>query len=144
MRAVQKAFKLPTMIGLKDRRGERLAAVVQRMVCQTTGGSNRGIKERELTVVHESACPAILVECGFITNTTEATRLQDPSYQQKFALGVARGVSTFLHIQELDPMRGIELPPPTPITTPQDLALSIEPQANVIRYDSLREKRHAA
>jgi hypothetical protein len=27
---------------------------------------------------------------------------------------------------------------------PQDLVLGVEPQANVIRYDSLREKRHAA
>jgi hypothetical protein len=36
--------------------------------------------------------------------------------------------------------RLVELPPPAPVATPQDLMLGIEPQANVIRYDSLREK----
>lgn len=40
--------------------------------------------------------------------------------------------------------RLVESTPPAPITTPQDLALRMEPQANVIRYDSLREVRHAA
>lgn len=40
--------------------------------------------------------------------------------------------------------RLVESTPPAPITTPRDLALRMEPQANVIRYDSLRETRHAA
>jgi transposase len=40
--------------------------------------------------------------------------------------------------------RLIELPPPAPIDAPQALVLTIEPQANVTRYDSLREVRDAA
>lgn len=40
--------------------------------------------------------------------------------------------------------RLVELPPPEPIETPQGLILKIEPLANVTRYDSLREVRHAA
>jgi transposase len=38
-------------------------------------------------------------------------------------------------------------PAPTPVTTPQALRLAVEPQANVLRYDSLRavkEVRHAS
>lgn len=31
-------------------------------------------------------CPAILVECGFLSNRTEAELLQDPDYQRKLAL----------------------------------------------------------
>ena len=58
-------------------------------------------------------------------------------------LALESGVPTKLHILNLL-SRLVELPPPAPITTPQDLALNVEPQANVIRYDSLREKRHAA
>ena len=58
-------------------------------------------------------------------------------------LALESGVPTKLHILNLL-SRLVELPPPAPITTPQDLTLSVEPQANVIRYDSLREKRHAA
>lgn len=40
--------------------------------------------------------------------------------------------------------RLVELPPPAPVDAPQALALKIEPVANVIRYDSLREARNAA
>ena len=40
--------------------------------------------------------------------------------------------------------RLVEPPAPKPITTPAGLLLDIEPQANVTRYDSLRENDHAA
>lgn len=40
--------------------------------------------------------------------------------------------------------RLVELPPPAPVDAPQALSLKIEPVANVIRYDSLREVRNAA
>ncbi len=40
--------------------------------------------------------------------------------------------------------RLVELPPPAPIDAPQALVLKVEPQANVTRYDSLREVRHVA
>jgi hypothetical protein len=34
--------------------------------------------------------------------------------------------------------------PPAPVSAPQALVLSVEPQANVSRYDGLREGNHAA
>lgn len=40
--------------------------------------------------------------------------------------------------------RLLELPPPAPVATPAALALTEEPQANVVRYDRLREVRNAA
>lgn len=113
-RLLQAAFKLPTITGLRDRRGERLAALVQRHACQSTGAANRGTKERAYTVVHGASCPAILVECGFISNPKEAARLKTADYQNKMIAGIARGVVTFLQAQELDPRRGIELPEPAP------------------------------
>jgi transposase len=58
-------------------------------------------------------------------------------------LALESGVPSKLHILNLLGRLG-ESTPPAPITTPQDLVLRIEPQANVIRYDSLREDRHAA
>ncbi len=110
-RQLQAAFNLPTSTGLRDRRGERLASVVQRHACQATGAANRGIKERAYTVVHGASCPAILVECGFISNPKEAARVKTAAYQNKLAAGIAKGIASFLHGQELDPGRGIELPP---------------------------------
>lgn len=40
--------------------------------------------------------------------------------------------------------RLVELPPPAPVDAPQALRLVIEPVANIVRYDSLREVRNAA
>lgn len=40
--------------------------------------------------------------------------------------------------------RLLEAAPPAPVTAPQALALAIEPEANVSRYDQLREVRDAA
>jgi len=110
VRALQAAFQLKTTVGLRDRRGEKLAAAVQRQVCQGTGSGDRGTKERAYTVVHGTSCPAVLVECGFISNPKEATLLKTRAYQEKLAGGIARGVATFLHGQELDPARGLDLP----------------------------------
>jgi N-acetylmuramoyl-L-alanine amidase len=107
---MQVAYGLNTTVGLRDRRGEKLAAVVQRLACQGTGAPDRGTKERSYTVVHGALCPAVLVECGFISNPKEAALLKTRSYQEKLAAGIARGISSFLHGQELDPKRGLELP----------------------------------
>lgn len=112
VRALQAAFKLPSTVGLRDRRGEKLAAVVQRLVCEATGASNRGTKERAYTVVHGASCPAVLVECGFISNPKEAALLKTRAYQEKLAGGIARGIASYLHGLELDPSRGIEVPKP--------------------------------
>jgi len=110
VRSMQAALQLASTVGLKDRRGEKLAAAVQRMAVQATGAVNRGTKERAYTVVHGAYCPSILVECGFISNPAEAERLKTKAYQVKLTSGIAKGVVAFLHGQELDPMRGIELP----------------------------------
>jgi hypothetical protein len=52
----------------------------------------------------------VLVECGFISNAKEAALLKTRGYQEKLASGIARGISSYLHGQELDPARGLELP----------------------------------
>jgi N-acetylmuramoyl-L-alanine amidase len=119
VRSMQVALKLPTTVGLIDRRGEKLAAAVQRLVVQSTGAVNRGTKERSYTVVHGAYCPSILVECGFISNPAEADRLKTRAYQVKLTSGIAKGVVAFLHGQELDPMRGIELPVAAETVPPQ-------------------------
>ncbi|NLU23524.1 MAG: N-acetylmuramoyl-L-alanine amidase [Clostridiales bacterium] len=36
-------------------------------------------------------CPAILVECGFLSNPEETQRLQDEAYQLKLAMSIAAG-----------------------------------------------------
>ncbi|MGV3662979.1 MAG: N-acetylmuramoyl-L-alanine amidase [Prosthecobacter sp.] len=72
------------------------AADVQRMICARTKAQNRGTKARSYAVVAQASCPAVLVECGFITNAGEAARLKRADYGEKVASGIAQGVALFL------------------------------------------------
>lgn len=43
----------------------------------------------EIYLLQHTHCPAILVECGFLSNREEAILLQEPSYQKKIAAAIA-------------------------------------------------------
>lgn len=75
------------------------AAAVQRMVCKTTNACDRGTKARSYAVVAQASCPAVLVECGFITSTNESARIKSESYRDQIASGIAQGVALFLQAQ---------------------------------------------
>lgn len=38
------------------------------------------------------ACPAILIECGFMSNAAETAKLQQPDYQKTLAVAIAAGI----------------------------------------------------
>lgn len=46
----------------------------------------------ELYILKNSACPAVIVECGFLSNPAECESLQQPAYQQAVAVAIARAV----------------------------------------------------
>ena len=64
-----------TFEGQSEGAGAEFAKVVQRLVCGATKAENRGIKARDYAVVARAACPAVLVECGFITSASESVKL---------------------------------------------------------------------
>ena len=47
----------------------------------------------ELYILKNSACPAVIVECGFLSNPEECENLQQPAYQQEVAAAIARAVT---------------------------------------------------
>lgn len=47
-------------------------------------------------VTRVPVCPAVLVECGFLSNAEEEKLLQDEQYQRAIAEAIARGVIEFL------------------------------------------------
>ena len=79
------------------------AAAVQRMVCTATKAQNRGTKARSYAVVAQAPCPAVLVECGFITSESESAKLKRESYRDQVARGIADGVALFLQAQPARP-----------------------------------------
>lgn len=69
-----------------------LAASIHRNVVAGAPSENRGIRRRGYFVLRRTAIPSVLVECGFLTNPTEASYALNSGYRQKLAEEIARGI----------------------------------------------------
>src|SRR5437870_10777138 len=70
-----------------------LASAVHYFVAGGAPSPNRGVRRRGYYVLRRTRIPAVLVECGFLTNPTEAEYAQTSSYRQQLAEEIARGIS---------------------------------------------------
>src|SRR6266536_546541 len=73
----------------------QLASAVHHFVAGGAPSPNRGVRRRGYYVLRKARVPAVLVECGFLTNPTEATYIQKSSYRQKLAEEIAAGIRFF-------------------------------------------------
>jgi N-acetylmuramoyl-L-alanine amidase len=69
-----------------------LAANIHRHVVAGAPSENRGIRRRGYFVLRRTAIPSVLVECGFLTNPTEASYVLNANYRQKLAEEIASGI----------------------------------------------------
>ena len=78
-----------------DRANVRLAYDLHRNLLAAAGAEDRGIKHANFLVLRDAPCPAVLVEVGFLSNGGEEIRLGSPGYEDKAALGLAKGVMDY-------------------------------------------------
>jgi N-acetylmuramoyl-L-alanine amidase len=69
-----------------------LASAVHYFVAGGAPSPNRGVRRRGYYVLRKARVPAVLVECGFLTNPTEGQYVQTASYRQKLAEEIAAGI----------------------------------------------------
>jgi N-acetylmuramoyl-L-alanine amidase len=69
-----------------------LASAIHHYVAGGAASENRGVRRRGYFVLRRTNMPGVLVECGFLTNPTEAAYAQNASYRQKLAEAIAAGV----------------------------------------------------
>lgn len=69
-----------------------LASAIHYYVAGGAPSENRGVRRRGYYVLRKTTIPAVLVECGFLTNPTEAAYAQNASYRQKLAEEIAAGI----------------------------------------------------
>jgi N-acetylmuramoyl-L-alanine amidase len=69
---------------------------IQRALVGITRSEDRGLKRARFHVLKDSAMPAALVECGFLSNPQEEQKLATPSYRETVAQGIAQGILNFL------------------------------------------------
>ena len=73
--------------------GERLARAIQFRICDALLTEDRGVKQDNFQVLRETDCPAVLVECGFISNPIDRAMLTDPLEQWRIAAAIAEGLA---------------------------------------------------
>ena len=89
---IEKYNGLEVYYSLNDRGSKTVAENLRGAVIKNLNtGDNRQIKPagENIYLLDSLTCPAILVECGFLSNQGDAERLNDPEYRQKLALVIA-------------------------------------------------------
>jgi N-acetylmuramoyl-L-alanine amidase len=75
-----------------NQRGYRLAALVHPRVIQAMASIDRGVWHGSYRVLRKNRLPAILVECGFLTNPAEAARITGSHTRGSLARAIADGI----------------------------------------------------
>jgi len=75
-----------------NQRGYRLAALVHPRVIRAMASIDRGIRHRGYWVLRKNRLPAILVECGFLTNRAEAARISDSGSRERLARAIGDAI----------------------------------------------------
>lgn len=92
----------PTAHGAETWKWERakgaLAEAVQTALIAASGFKDRGVKSTTaFYVLRHTVAPALVVECGFLSNESERGRLFDEAMQDKIAAGIARGIARLIN-----------------------------------------------
>lgn len=77
------------------KRGSYLAKSIQNELVKNLKVRNRGIRYQRYSVLRQTNCPAVLVECGFISNTAERARCNTTTYQATAARSIVAGIERY-------------------------------------------------
>lgn len=72
--------------------GKRIAEIINPSLVKWSGLRNRGVKGRDFKILRSTTMPAVLVECGFMTNLKEAEYLMTEEAKQNTAKGLFEGI----------------------------------------------------
>lgn len=95
------SFPLPNCEGAQifyakgSQQGFNLAKSVQKSICQTFKSARDYVTVGDYFVLNYSSIPAILIECGFLSNPNEEISLQKDEYCEKFCQNVMVGILSY-------------------------------------------------
>ena len=70
---------------------KKTAAAIDQAMGQT-GLSSVGIRNQDYRVLVRTTMPAVLIECGYLSNPSEAAMLNDSAFQDRLARAIADGI----------------------------------------------------
>jgi N-acetylmuramoyl-L-alanine amidase len=102
---------VPAGIASRDDRGRLLAEALLAGACAATGSKNRGVhNEPGYSVISRTQCPAVLVECGFLTHAAECRDIQSEAWRARLVRGLADGIESWLQAAKPSPSAVVASP----------------------------------
>ena len=69
-----------------------LASRIQSKLMTIPNSANRGVHTADFRVLRKATCPAVLVECGFLSNRAEGNQTRDWEYRELLADRIAEAI----------------------------------------------------
>lgn len=86
-----------------DLNNTELAQIMMNSLINGTGANDKGIVEREdLIVLNQTKMPAIIIECGFLSNENEEKLLLTEDYQNKIVDSIIDGLEEYFSLNLRD------------------------------------------
>lgn len=75
------------------------AKIMHKYLVAATGLTDRKVKTSSLHVTRETTMPAVLLECGFLSNKGDEAKMYSSAFQQRVAEGIVAGIKEYLGIK---------------------------------------------
>ena len=82
----------------KREESKKLGMDIQESIVRLLQPENRRVNKQATSstyILYNATVPAVLVECGFLSNTAELKRLKDEEYQKKMAFSIFCGIKNY-------------------------------------------------
>ena len=101
-------FSLPSSIGaqtfykMDDDLSKNLANCIQSLLIKNVENARKLTLSGDYLVLNSAKCPAVLVECGFLSNEKDEKRLQTKSFRENLCYQIFCGTVKFLSASDQD------------------------------------------
>jgi N-acetylmuramoyl-L-alanine amidase len=79
----------------EDEHNIALTAAIHATVLSRLSMFDRGVKHARFHVLRNVRIPAVLIECGFLSNTDEGRRIATAQFRQEVAEGITQGIENY-------------------------------------------------
>src|SRR5213080_2243511 len=92
-----------------------LAQNIQSRLCSLNGAVNRGVHTADFRVVRKALYPAVLVECGYLSNRSEGREARNGEYRELLADKIAQAI-----VEQRHGVGAYHAPAPAPAVVSQE------------------------
>lgn len=78
-----------------DHENALLGFIMHSALLKASNANDRGLKRKQFYVIREVACPAALLELGFLSNADERKKLLESYYQDKLSVAVCDAIQEY-------------------------------------------------